>query len=143
MLSVKDKAQQVVEWAKGWDGFEDYLKLNAIVALGGEAALVTNPVDITDTKYIDGSADRRFVFFIRMIMPWSDGFDSTNDDSMKRAERFYDWIVEQGVAKNYPDWEGAKITDVYPLKSYPEMGFVYEEDRLAEYTIDVEIDYTE
>lgn len=143
MLSLKDKASKTVEWAKGWEGFDDYLKLNAIVTLEGDAALVTNPVDQSIVKYIDGTADRRFVFMLRMILPWSDGFDGVNESSMAVAAKLYDWVVEQNVSKSYPEWEGAIITDLYPTQSYPAVNFIYEEDGLAEYLITVEIDYTE
>lgn len=143
MLSLKDKAEKVIDWAKEWDGFGGYLKLNAIVTVSGEASLVTNPVDVTDTRYIDGTADRRFLFNLRMILPWSSGFDGTNEDSMALATKLYDWVVLQNELKSYPEWEGATITEVFPTQSFPTVNFVYEEDELAEYFVSVEIDYTE
>lgn len=143
MLSLKDKAGKVIDWAKEWDGFGGYLKLNAIVTVNGQASLVTNPVDITDVKYIDGTAERRFLFNLRMILPWSSGFDGTNEDSMALATELYDWVVEQNELKSYPQWEGAQITEVFPTKSFPTVNFVYEEDELAEYLVSVEIDYKE
>lgn len=143
MLSLKDKAAKVIEWAKGWSGFEDYLKLNAIVTLEGEAALVTNPVDRATTVYIDGTADRRFVFMMRLILPWSSGYDTVNQTSLEMAVDLYDWVAEQNEAKNYPNWEGARIDSVFPTKSYPELGYIYEEDQLAEYIVEVEIDFME
>lgn len=143
MSSVRDKARETVEWAKGWEGFDDYLKLNAIVTVNGESALVTDPVDITDVRYIDGTADRRFRFMFRMILPWSSGYDGTNERMMGIAESLYDWVVEMDARKEYPKWDGARITGVTPTKSYPEMGYVYEEDGLAEYIVAVEISYKE
>lgn len=143
MLSLKDKAAEVIKWAKGWPGFEDYLKLNAIVTLDGEAALVTNPVDHATTVYIDGTADRRFLFMMRMILPWSSGYDTVNQTSLEMAVNLYDWVAEQNEAKNYPKWEGTAIDSVFPTKSYPELGYIYEEDQLAEYIVEVEIDFTE
>lgn len=143
MLSLKDKVDKVIEWAKEFPGFDGYLKLNAIVTVNGEASLVTNPVDITDTKYIDGTADRRFLFNLRMILPWSGGFDGTNEQSMAFATSVYDWVVEQNALKSYPEWEGARITEIFPTQSFPTVNFVYEEDELAEYLVPVEIDYTE
>lgn len=143
MLSLKDKAKKTVEWAKGWDGFNDYLKLNALVAQDGNAALVTNPVDVYGTKYIDGTAKRRFLFMLRIVLPWSDGYDGTNEESLALATELYDWVTAQNEAKNYPDWEGAEITSVFPTQSFPEMGYIYETDGLAEYIITCEIEYEE
>lgn len=142
-MRLKDKADKVLEWAKGWSGFDGYLKLNAIISTEGDATLVTDAVDTADVTYIDGSSDRRFTFTLRLVMPWSDGFDSVNSDSMRRAEELYDWVQSQGEKKNYPEWDVAGFDRLFPVKSYPEMGFVYEEDQLAEYTVDVEIDYRE
>lgn len=142
-LSLKDKADKVIDWAKKFPKFEGYLKLNAIVTVNGEASLVTNPVDVTDVKYIDGTADRRFLFDLRIILPWSDGFDGTNENSMAFATELYDWVVEQNELKSYPEWEGATITEAFPTQSFPTVNFVYEEDELAEYLVSVEIDYTE
>lgn len=143
MLSLKDKASKVVDWAKEWHGFDGYLKLNAIVTVEGEASLVTNPVDITDVKYIDGTAERRFLFNLRMILPWSDGFDGVNEKSMAFATELYDWVVEQNEAKSYPEWEGAVIGELFPTTSFPTVNFVYEEDERAEYLVSIEIDYKE
>lgn len=143
MLSLKDKAGKVIDWAKEWHGFDGYLKLNAIVTVKGDASLVTNPVDITDVKYIDGTAERRFLFNLRIILPWSDGFDGTNESSMAFATELYDWVVEQNELKNYPEWEGAIVTEVFPTQSFPTVNFVYEEDEMAEYLVSVEIDYKE
>lgn len=143
MLLTRDKTKQVVEWAKGWEGFGDYLKLNALMAGQGEASVVTEVADYAVKEYIDGSADRVYLFSFKMVLPWSDGFDSTNQDSLEVAQQLYDWVVMQDEAERYPEWDDAVITSALPTYSMPKLNFVYEEDALAEYVIQVRIEYTE
>ncbi len=143
MLELKDKTQAVVEWAKRWDGFDGYLKLNAIVTESGDSTLVTETVDRVLQPYIDGTAIRQYAFTLRLVLPWSSGFDQTNDDSMEYAVKLFDWVVEQNHSGVYPDWPGARIMELLPTQSLPSMNFVYENDGLAEYLIRFIIDYEE
>lgn len=143
MLSLKDKTSAVIDWAKEWDGFKGYLKLNAIVASESESTLVTDAVDTSLSVFIDGTAERVYAFNIRMVLPWSRGFDSTNEESMAFAVQLYDWIAEREARHEYPDWKGARISSLALTQSMPAVNFVYEEDELAEYIINCSIYYEE
>lgn len=143
MLSLKDKTSVVLEWAQAWEGFDGYLKLNAVVTKDGEATLVTEVTDIALQRFIDGSADRQYVFSLRLVLPWSSGYDSTNDDSLAYAVKLYDWLVEQNAAKRWPEWEGATITELLPTHGMPQLNAVYKEDGLADYIIQCIINYAE
>lgn len=144
MLSLKEKTNKVIEWAKGWDGFNGYLKLNALIASDGEATIVTDATDNVLTEYINGDAIRQYYFNLRMVMPWSSGFDQTNQDSMAVAVQLYDWVEEQNATGNYPDWgDDALITEIANTQSQPQVNFIYEEDGLAEYLIACRIEYEE
>lgn len=143
MLSLRDKTKAVVEWAKTWDGFDGYLKLNALVTEQGESTLVTEPVDRALTTYIDDTGVRQYAFTLRLVLPWSSGFDQTNENSMAYAVMLFDWVEEQNDIGNYPDWPGALITELLPTQSLPSVNFVYEEDGLAEYLIRFIINYEE
>lgn len=143
MLSLKDKTLAVVEWAREWDGFGGYLKLNALITEDGDSTLVTDTVDNVVTQYIGGEAIRQFSFTLRMVLPWSDGHDNTNENSMAYAVKLYDWLVERENAHEYPDWENAEITELVMRQSLPQVNFIYEEDSLAEYLIQCMINYEE
>lgn len=143
MLTLKGKTDAVVEWAKKWDGFDGYLKLNSIVAEEGESTIVTDATDREVDKYIDGTANRQYQFNLRIVLPWSSGFDKTNSNSMEVAVMLYDWAESKNEARDYPDWEGALIVDLIPTLSMPRVNFVYEEDGLAEYLIPFIINYEE
>lgn len=143
MLSLKDKTLAVVEWAREWEGFGGYLKLNALITEDGDSTLVTDATDNVITQYISGEAERRYSFNLRMVLPWSDGYDSTNENSMAYAVRLYDWLTERESAHEYPEWPGAKITALVMSQSLPQVNFIYEEDALAEYLIQCTINYEE
>lgn len=143
MLILKGKTDAVREWAKQWDGFNGYLKLNALIAKEDERTIITEPSDVVIERYIDGTAKRMYGFNLRMVLPWSDGYDSTNRDSLAVAVQLYDWAVEQNANRNYPDWDGALITSLEPTQSMPSVNFIYEEEGLAEYLIPFVINYEE
>lgn len=143
MWTLKEKTDAVVEWAKQWEGFDEFLKLNAIVIDEGQATLVTDPQDISLIKYIDGTDIREYAFDLRMVLPWSNGYDQINDNSMAFAVALQDWVVEQRAKQNYPAWEDATITDIQPTQTMPKLNMVYQEDALAEYLVHVLINYQE
>ena len=143
MWTLKDKTQAVVEWAKQWEGFDEFLKLNSIVIDEGQASLVTDPQDVSLVQYIDGTDIREYGFDLRMILPWSDGYDQTNDNSMAFAVMLQDWVVKQNEIGNYPDWGNALITNMQPTQTIPKLNMVYQEDALAEYLIHILINYEE
>lgn len=146
MWTITKKTDAVVEWAKQWEGFDGLLKLNSIVVEEGQATLTTDPKDVSDSsiiQYIGGIDVRQYAFAFRVILPWSDGYDSTNENSLKFATEFQDWLVKQDKAGNYPEWEDALITSLLPTQTIPALNFVYQEDSLAEYLIPVLIKYEE
>lgn len=143
MWTLKEKTDAVVDWAKKWDGFGDFLKLNSIVIDEGQATLVTDPKDVSILKYIDGTDIRQYAFQLRMVLPWSDGYDSVNENSLAFAVKLQDWLVEQDKEGKYPEWEDTLITSLLPTQTIPALNFVYQEDSLAEYLIPVLIKYEE
>lgn len=141
-MKASGKTQALIEWAKGWPDLGGYLKLNAINADSGDASLATDFTDYAITEYIDGSAEREFVFMLKMMCDWSAGFDSVNAEAMRLNESWMDWVAEQ-YPENVPDFGEAEVTGIEPLYSTPALNAVYQEDQLAEYVFQAKIYYTE
>lgn len=139
---IKGKADALVEWLKGWEGFDDYLKLNALVTKEGDASvnIVVNDAEVE--KYIDGTAIRDFTFQIKSVQPWSDGYDQTNVDAVEGLSALLDWLDDQ-LPDNKPNWEGADITELILLNNAPSLDYVHETDELAEYSITAKLRYKE
>lgn len=143
MLSLNGKAKAVYDWAMGWPEFSGYLKLNATVIEQGEASMVTDAGAKVITPYLDGTAIRSFRFNLRLVLPWSSGFDGINEESLALATKLYDWVETESGNGSYPKWPGAKITDLQNDENAPALNFVYQDDGLAEYLLPITITYEE
>lgn len=135
------KVDAALKWAKSWPQLDDFLKLNAILASDEDAALTTVYSDSRGEPFIDGSARHRMIFGLRMMLPWSDGFDQTNSDAERLMDQWQDWVDEQ-FPDNVPDFGDAQIEDIRSLYDVA-APTVYQEDSLAEYNFQVQITYTE
>lgn len=139
---IKGKANKLLEWIKGWDGFDGYAKLNAIVAEEGDASLNIVVNDDVVEQYLDGTALRDYTFMIKMILPWSDGFDPVNVESENTAASLLDWIDGQ-FPQNLPAWEGADIREITLVNNAPSLDTVDTEESIAEYSVIAKIRYVE
>lgn len=143
-MNVIGKTKAALEWAKGWPELKGYLKLNAIDAeTVGDAAIMPTSNDFVIQQYIDGSADRYFTFELRMVLGWSEGFDTVNEEAVRLMESWLEWVAEQ-YPRNVPDFgAGAVVTAIEPLGNMPEPALVYAESQTAEYSFSARIYYTE
>lgn len=139
---IKGKADKLLEWIKGWDGFDGYAKLNAIVIQEGDASLNIVVNDDVVEQYLDGTALRDYTFMVKMILPWSDGFDPVNVESENTAASLLDWIDGQ-FPHNLPDWEGADIRGITLVNNAPSLDTVDTEESIAEYSVIAKIRYVE
>lgn len=139
---INGKAERLLEWIKGWDGFDGYAKLNAIVTQEGDASLNIVVNDDVVEPYIDGTALRDYTFMIKMILPWSDGFDPVNVESGNTAASLLDWIDGQ-FPHNLPDWERADIRGITLVNNAPSLDTVDTEESIAEYSVIAKIRYVE
>lgn len=139
---AKNKAQKLLEWAKGWPDFDGYLKLNAIVNEDGDASLNVVVNDRIVVEFIDGTAIREYTFQLKLITPWSAGYDSVNIDAEKLVASLHDWVDEQ-FPNNVPEWEGADIMAIETVNNTPSLDFVREQDELAEWSVLAVITYKE
>lgn len=141
-MKMEGKTEAALAWAKTWPQLDEYLKLNAILTNEeGDAAMTTMFSTSQGTPYVDGTAKRTYIFGLRMVLPWSDGYDDVNTKANQLMEQWRDWVGEQ-YPKNIPDWPGAEIDGIEPLYDVPNMT-VYQEESVAEYVFQARIDYTE
>lgn len=140
---ITGKANALYEWARTWPELGGYLKLGAILTEDGEACVNIVPNETTINRYIDGTADRRYSFQLKVILPWSAGYDETNRAAAELVSTWHDWVSAQYDLGNVPAWNGAHITSIKPSQNAPALNFVYQDDGLAEYVFEAEINYTE
>ena len=142
-MNAQGKTAAMLEWAKTWPELDGYLKLNAFVTEDGEASLSPVQNDAVVTRYIDGTAARRYTFQLRMMTMWSGGFDPVNEAAEALAASWQDWVAAQYDLGNVPDFGGAKVTGIEPVYNVPALNFVYQDDGLAEYLIQAVVTYEE
>lgn len=143
MAKIEGKTKAALEWAKGWDKLDGYLKLNALITEDGDATFNTSYNDVSVAEYNDGTAKRQYTFQLRVIAPWSDGYDPVNIQAEQLAASWLDWVAEQYKLGNLPEWEGADIISIRPAQNAPALNAVFQEDSLAEYMIQAVITYIE
>lgn len=139
---ITNKADKLIEWAKGWDGFGGYLKLNALVNEEGDASMNVVANERVVVQYIDGSAIREYTAQFKLVTSWSAERDPINAEAERYLCGLVDWVNDQ-FPDNLPDWPGATITDIHTQNNAPSLDFVHEQDELAEYSINVIITYQE
>lgn len=142
MADMAGKTEAVLEWAKGWPELDGYLKLNALITEDGEATMATTYTDSPIERYNDGTAKRRYSFFLKVVTAWSDGYDPVNVQAERLAALWLDWVNAQYPA-NVPDWPGANIQGIESPQSTPSLNAVYQDDGLAEYAIQAVVTYIE
>lgn len=144
-MDIYGKTEAVTEWAKTWPEFDGYLRLNAITTELGVNSLVTNYNDVAvDEPYLDGTAPRRYMFSLNLILDWSDGTDDVNLDSIKYASKLLDWVNDQFEEGNIPDFgEDAYITGIETDQNLPSLNVTFPDEALAQYTIAARINYVE
>lgn len=140
-MKIEGKTKAAVEWAKGWEDLDGFLKLNAILNEEDDAAFTTIYSDSQGEPFIDGTARREYTFGLRLVLPWSDGHDLINAEAEQLMEKWIDWVDSQ-YPENIPNWEGAEIEDIYSLYDVPDV-IVYQEDSLATYNFQARIVYVE
>lgn len=140
---IKDKHQAVLDWAKGYEGFDQYLKLNAGEFEAGENSIMTTTNDESVGQFIDGTKQKVYTFTIVMFKDWSSGFDETNQDALEWGSAWLDWVSEQYKAGNVPDFGSATITDIKALQNMPQLAQVDQDSQTAKYMFSARINYME
>lgn len=140
-MNLDDKTDAVLEWAKTWEPLDGFLKLNAIKNEDGDASMSTVFGDNEGEPFIDGTARREYTFMLKIMLPWSDGFDPTNAEANKLVTGWREWVDGQYDKGNVPEWD-CEIENIRSLYDVPAVT-VYPEESLAEYNFQARITYIE
>lgn len=144
------KASAVLEWARdGWPFLDGYLKMNALISQDGEASCIPETDEIIvdpEDGFIDDTYRRRFSFQLRIVMPWSDGYDPVNQDAFRTVSSWVDWVNAQFDAGNLPDLglgDSGFITGIETDQNMPTIDVTNSDEGLAEYIFHGRINYVE
>ena len=142
-MTLNGKAKAVFDWLLTWDQLDGYLKMNAILAEPDASSFNVVPNEAVLEEFIDGTAKRRYTFQLKVVLPWSAGYDAVNLAAESLTSSWLDWVSEQYAKGNVPLWSGANITGINPTQNAPGLNFVYQDEALAEYVFEAAIDYEE
>lgn len=140
-MRIEGKTDAALKWAKTWPHIDGFMKLNAILAEDGDASMATVFGDAEGEPFIDGTARIEYTFMLRLMLPWSDGYDPINADAERLMEQWRDWVDQQYDEGNVPEWD-CEIEGIRSLYDVPAVT-VYQEDSLAEYNFQARITYIE
>lgn len=143
MAHIEGKAEAVKKWLQTWDGLSDYVRLNALPTEAGAAAVNVSYTDLAEREFINGTADRVYLFSLVLMADWSDGYDDVNARAIRLGEKWLDWVSSQYEAGNTPDFGDGVITAIEPVYNTPAVAAVYEESHVAKYLFQAKIKYRE
>lgn len=148
-----DKNQAIVDYLLQCPSIRDNpVFFNFINAKDNNKQIVTVVNDkIVDKPYIDGSVLKRFTFTIidyksiayNAIVKEA-GYSNENIEEMLDTQSIIDWITEQELIRNYPDFgDNLVIESIKALSDNPNLNGVDTgiTPALAKYSISVQIDY--
>ncbi len=138
-----DRDQALFDWLKGNADLNATLLFNFLSEKDGDMALIVAP-ESQAPQNIDGSRERRYLFYLQLMRPLSQTTDDINVESMKMLRIWMDWLDEQEEAGNYPDF-GPKCScyELSNLADNPQLAMTYTEDQKAKYQFAAQITYLE
>ena len=148
-----DKNKAVLDFLKGCPQIRDnQMFFNFINAKDNNKQFVTLANDVNlHTPYIDGSVLKRYTFTIIDYKSVSynaivmlQGYSDENVEEMLQVQEIIDWITEQALERNYPDFgDACMIDDMKATTDNPNLNGVDTsiQPALAKYSISIQIDY--
>lgn len=137
------KYKAIQEWLKQYEPLNSWIYFNVTPMDTGTVAVNSVPDStITVTEHIDGSKEKKMIFAIVLVQKYSDGTDGLNLKAMEEYENLADWIEEQDITGNYPEFENCKVWEVARKDSSPTVS-VDGDKMLAKYQSQFEISYLE
>lgn len=138
-----NKDEIILNWIRnipdyGSNFLMDWLSENqwacAIIPIAGEANVKI---------FIDGSAIKQYDFMLQMMMQLSDTTDSVNTDNLYLHRQWQDWLEQQEINENYPDF-GDKCNNyqIMNLSNMPQLAQI-NENMQAKYQFAARIKYME
>lgn len=155
MATNVDKNQAVINFLLQCPAIRNNpLFFNFINAQDNDKQIVTLVNDtIMDKPFIDGSVQKRFTFTLidyksiaYTAIVKEPGYANENVEEMLDTQSILDWIVEQELIRNYPDFgESCVIDDMKALSNNPNLNGVDTAltPALAKYSISIQINYVD
>lgn len=152
-MSVVDKNQAVIDYLIQCPGIQNSpLYFNFINAEDGNNQFVTQTTDkYTNKRYIDGSVSKLYSFTLIMFKSAADiavvkmaGYPNENISEMSDIQALMDWVTEQELLENYPDFGNDCIIESIQVTSEnPNFDGINDEvsPPLAMYSMTIEISY--
>lgn len=141
MMKRREKTDAILAWAKTWPRLDEYLKLNAILTQEDEASLNPIGTEKVGDRYIDGTPMYlEYTFMLKIVLPWSDGYDAVNAEAQLLVEEWMDWVDAQ-YPDNVPALDGV-VEKIEAVASEPTIT-VFQDESLAEYNFICKITYNE
>ena len=158
-MANEDKNKAIVDFLLQCPSIKDNpLFFNFINAKDDNKQIVVSANDkAIDRPYIDGSVQKRYTFTImdyksvaynaiaKIIGPGSISYQpDENMEELFDTQAIIDWITEQDLARNYPDFgEDCVIDEMKALSDNPNLNTVDTSvtPALAKYSISIQINY--
>ena len=142
-MSTINKDEILYQWLVDGLAHAFPITFEFLQMVDGWAAVVNIPGEAAE-PFVDGSAERQYDFMLQLAyMTSSDPDSPTNTDNMFSARQWQEWINEQEMAGNYPDF-GASCScyELANLSDCPTMAG-RQEDGLAKYQFPARLIYLE
>lgn len=134
--------EQISNWIIEYQPLNNWIYFNATPVNPGAVSMNSVAGDRVVRKFIDGSKQKEIIFAIVMISQYDPtGTSSVNLDAMNEVNNFSEWIDEQMVNKNFPEFKETDfIEKIEVLSNVPSM-LVDTQQGLAKYQFQVKITY--
>ena len=141
MLPI-DIEENLAVWARGNPFLTDKLVVDFLDGNDGSCSIATVSHRVLKI-YINGAAIKEYTFAMQAMFAVSDDIDNKNTENMFTLRKWQQWIAEQELAGNYPDF-GDKCSGyrLENLTSGPAMAIRYE-NGMAKYQFFAKIVYRE
>lgn len=107
-------------------------------------AFLTSYSDKVRKNYIRVGAEKEYGFQIQLTKNFSEESDDLNLEAMNFAQAMMDWIEEQDVKKNYPDFgTRCQIRKLECLQNMPNLAEVDTDAGIAYYVVQCRVIYFE
>lgn len=137
-----DKNEALSQYISEYPQLYGWLYFNTIIQSSGETSLMTDSDNIIN-EFIDSSKQREYIFSIVMLKDYDRGTSDLNIEALRETQNFNDWISTQNDIKNFPDWGNNNIiNDINILSSLP-MLRIDQDTNVAEYMLQLKINYLE
>lgn len=131
---------KVFEYVQKYPKIGDFVTFNGGKATAGAVQLETVEGQRVISQDICGNQRIEYSFLIISYMNYSTvPYSKQNVENMMKVQDFMNWITEQNIARNYPDFEGVTIEKMENAMNIPDVSGYDPKERLAKYMFGVKI----